>query len=42
MLAICDILDSVEETSDDINIVEYECLGNNTNYPYLINYKLCD
>ena len=26
--AICEIVDSVDETNDDINIVEYECIGN--------------
>ena len=28
--AICEIVDSVDETNDDLNIVEYNCIGNMT------------
>ena len=40
MPAICEILEGVEETSNDVNMVDYECIGNQTNDMDLTNYKL--
>jgi hypothetical protein len=40
MPAICEVLEGVDETSDDVNMVEYECIGNQTNDMDLSNYKL--
>ena len=40
MPAICEVLEAVEETSDDVNMVEYECIGNQTSEQDLTNYKL--
>ena len=38
--AICEVLKGVDETSDDILMVEYECIGNQTNEKDLTNYNL--
>ena len=38
--AMCEALDSVDETSDDVNIIDYECLANNTNDADLTDYNL--
>ena len=38
--SICEIKNSVKESKDDINIVEYECFSNNTNNINLDNYHL--
>ena len=38
--SICEIKNGVEESTDDINIVEYECFSNNTNNTNLTNYEL--
>ena len=38
--AICEALNSVEETSDDVNMIDYECLANNTNNEDLTDYNL--
>ena len=38
--AMCEALDSVDETSDDVNIIDYECLANNTNDTDLTDYNL--
>ena len=40
MPAICEVMEGVEETSDDVNMVEYECIGNQTDNMDLTNYKL--
>ena len=40
MPAICEVLEEVEETRDDVNMVEYECIGNQTDDMDLANYKL--
>jgi hypothetical protein len=39
---ICEIIDSVDETDDELNIVEYDCIGNLTEDENneLTNYKL--
>ena len=42
MPAICEVLEGVDETSDDVNMVEYKCIGNQTNEVDLSNYKLDD
>ena len=40
--AICEVLEEVEETDNDVNMVEYECIGNMTNITddNLTDYKL--
>ena len=40
MPTICEVLEAVDETSDDVNMVEYECIGNQTSEQDLTNYKL--
>ena len=40
MPAICEIVDSVDETDNDVNMVDYECIGNQTNDQDLTNYAL--
>jgi len=40
MSAICEIIKSVEATSDDVNIIDYECLANNTKNNSFDNYNL--
>ena len=40
MPAICEVVEGVDETSDDVNMVEYECIGNKTNDIDLTNYNL--
>ena len=40
--SICEIMEEVEEVNDDVNMVEYECIGNLTNQEDLSNYKLED
>ena len=40
MPAICEVVEGVDETSDDVNMVDYECIGNQTNEIDLTNYKL--
>jgi hypothetical protein len=42
MPAICEVLEAVEATNDDVNMVEYECIGNDTIRRDLSNYKLGD
>ncbi len=42
MPAICEILKAVEATNDEVNMVEYECIGNDTIRRDLSNYKLGD
>ena len=42
MPGICEILQGVDETNDDVNMVEYECIGNQTSDQDLTNYKLAD
>ena len=41
---ICEVLEEVDKTDNDVNMVEYECVGNMTNITdenlYLTNYKL--
>ena len=38
--SICEVKNSVNETSDDLNIVDYECISNNSNNTDLNNYEL--
>ena len=38
--AMCEALDTVDETSDNLNIIDYECLANNTGNNDLTNYNL--
>ena len=40
MPAICEVKNGVEETSNDINIIDYECFANNTNNKSFDNYNL--
>ena len=42
MPAICEILDTVDATEDDVNMVEYECIGNNSNKEDMAKYQLDD
>ena len=37
---ICEVMNEVEETNDDVNMVEYECIGNQSYYINLNNYEL--
>ena len=37
---LCEVINEVEETNDDVNIVEYICIGNQTNNINLTNYAL--
>ena len=37
---ICEVIEGVDETYDDANMVEYECIGNQTSDLNLTNYKL--
>ena len=38
--AICEIIESVDETNNDINIVDYDCIGNMTENDNLDEYSL--
>ena len=38
--SICEVKNSVKESSDDLNIVDYECISNNSNNTNLNNYEL--
>ena len=38
--AICEVINNVDEISDDLNIVDYECIGNKTDDENLDNYEL--
>jgi hypothetical protein len=38
--AICEVVEGVEETSNDVNLVEYECIGNSTEDKNWDNYQL--
>ena len=40
MPTICEVIEAVEETFDNVNMVEYECIGNQTSEQDLTNYKL--
>ena len=42
MPAICEILEAVDATEDDVNMVEYECIGNNSNNEDMAKYQLDD
>ena len=42
MPAICEILEAVDATEDDVNMVEYECIGNNSNEEDMTKYQLDD
>ena len=42
MPAICEILEAVDATEDDVNMVEYECIGNNSNKEDMTKYQLDD
>ena len=37
---LCEIIEAVDETSNDVNMIEYECIGNYTNSENLTNYIL--
>ena len=37
---LCEVINEVEETNDDVNIVEYICIGNQTSNINLTNYAL--
>ena len=37
---ICEVINNVDEISDDLNIVDYECIGNTTDNENLDNYEL--
>ena len=37
---ICEVLSEVDRTEDDVNMVEYECIGNQTNEQDLTDYTL--
>ena len=37
---ICEIMDNVDETNDDVNIVNYDCIGNSTSDNNLNDYVL--
>ena len=39
---ICEALNSVEESSDDINMIDYEYIGNATEGEDFTNYQLDD
>ena len=38
--AICEVVEGLNETNDGVNLVEYECIGNQTNDMNLNNYKI--
>ena len=38
--SICEVKNSVKESLDDINIVDYECISNNSNNTNLDKYEL--
>ena len=38
--SICEVKNSVKESSDDLNIVDYECISNNSNNTNWNNYEL--
>ena len=38
--ALCEIRDDVEESNNDINMVEYECIGNYTSNENLTDFNL--
>ena len=38
--AICEVVEGVEETSNDVNLVEYECIGNSTEDKNWDDYQL--
>jgi len=38
--AICEVINSVEGTSNEVNIIDYECLANNTNNSSFDDYYL--
>ena len=40
--AICEAINSVEESSNDVNMIDYECIGNATEGEDFTNYKLDD
>ena len=40
MPGICEVLEGVDETSNDVNLVEYECIGNSTTDEDLDNYQI--
>ena len=40
MPAICEVVEGVDASTDDINIVEYVCIGNSTTEEDMTNYKL--
>ena len=42
MPAICEILEAVDATEDDVNMVEYECIGNNSNKEDMTKYQIDD
>ena len=42
MEAICEIKEEVEQTSNDVNLVEYECIGITNTTEDLSNYQLSD
>ena len=42
MEAICEIKEGVEQTSNDVNLVEYECVGITNTTEDLSNYQLSD
>ena len=42
MEAICEIKEGVEQTSNDVNLVEYECIGITNTTEDLSNYQLSD
>ena len=42
LLAICEITDGVEGTSNDLNIVDYKCVANNSENIDLSNYNFED
>ena len=37
---ICEIIEDVEETNNDVNMIEYECIGNYTSNENLSDYNL--
>ena len=39
---ICEIINGVEKTNNDINMVDYECIGESNNIENLHNYQLID
>ena len=40
--AICEAINSVEESSNEVNMIDYECIGNATEGEDFTNYKLDD